>query len=116
VLSSPCARARDTANIVVRKMKIKTPVVLTKYLMPKASSVALIGMIQKKYGKHKSLLLVGHEPFLSSLISHLLGGYSELSIDLKKGGLCKLLIDRLTHGRCATLEWLLTPGQLMKMR
>jgi len=31
---------------------------------------------------------------------------------LKKGGLCKLMIQRLRPGRCATLEWLLTPRQM----
>jgi hypothetical protein len=31
---------------------------------------------------------------------------------MKKGGLCFLHVTTLTYGRCATLEWLLTPRQL----
>jgi hypothetical protein len=31
---------------------------------------------------------------------------------MKKGGLCKLEIESLHGGRCATLAWLLTPKQM----
>jgi hypothetical protein len=34
---------------------------------------------------------------------------------MKKGGLCKLTAEALKHGRCATLEWLLTPKQMALM-
>ena len=34
---------------------------------------------------------------------------------MKKGGLCKLNVDSLKHGRCAELEWLLTPKQMELM-
>jgi hypothetical protein len=34
---------------------------------------------------------------------------------MKKGGLCKLTIESLSCGRCAALEWLLTPGQMVLM-
>ena len=30
-------------------------------------------------------------------------------MDFKKGGLCKLETEKLSHDRCATLVWLLTP-------
>ena len=35
-----------------------------------------------------------------------------LAIDFKKGGLCKLEVETLRHGSCATLAWLLTPRQM----
>jgi hypothetical protein len=34
---------------------------------------------------------------------------------MKKGGLCKLTVETLQAGRCATLEWLLTPKQMSLM-
>jgi len=34
---------------------------------------------------------------------------------MKKGGLCQLSIDALRFGRCATMDWLLTPRQLRRM-
>ena len=35
------------------------------------------------------IMVVGHEPYLSALISTLIAGTEELSITLEKGGLCK---------------------------
>jgi len=60
-------------------------------------------------------LLVGHEPYLSELISLLVAGDSSLCVVMKKGGLCKLSVETLKHGRCACLEWLLTPKQMALM-
>jgi phosphohistidine phosphatase SixA len=59
---------------------------------------------------------VGHEPDLSRLISLLIAGEESITIDFKKAGLCKLEIVKIRHGRCATLGWLLTPGQMKCMR
>ena len=55
----------------------------------------------------ESILLVGHEPYLSQLISVLIGG-EKMRVDFKKGGLCGLSADSLAYGKCATLEWLMT--------
>jgi phosphohistidine phosphatase len=62
-----------------------------------------------------NVLLVGHEPGLSQLISLLVAGEAGVSILLKKGSLCKLSVESLKPGRCATLEWLLTPKQMALM-
>ena len=35
---------------------------------------------------------------------------------MKKGGLCKLAVDALKHGRCATLQWLLPPKLLTRLK
>jgi len=58
---------------------------------------------------------VGHEPSLSGLASMLLSGDPALSITLKKGGICKLSVETLQYGRCATLDWLLSPAQLVEI-
>ena len=60
-------------------------------------------------GRRTRVLLVGHEPYLSELISILLSGTTNLRIDFKKAGLCKLTVDHLHLGRCASLEWLVAP-------
>jgi phosphohistidine phosphatase SixA len=57
--------------------------------------------------------LVGHEPYLSELISMLLSGTTDLSINFKKAGLCKLTVEHLRLGPCATLEWLVSPKLLI---
>jgi phosphohistidine phosphatase len=56
--------------------------------------------------------LVGHEPYLSELIALLIAGDAPVRITMRKGGLCKLSVDALQYGRCAVLEWLLTPKQM----
>lgn len=115
ILSSPYVRARQTAEIVVNEFKLKGDFHVSNDLMPGASEGKIISEIVKRYSQKNNILLVGHEPSLSALISKLVSGDSTLSITMKKGGLCHLNIDTLTYDRCATLEWLLYPFQLVEM-
>jgi len=114
ILSSPLVRARQTAEIVAEALKCKKRMELTDTLSPQHSAKPLIEYLQKQRAVD-DVLLVGHEPFLSQFISLLISGDSETSVLLKKGGFCKLSTDHLKHGKCATLEWLLTPKQMELM-
>lgn len=112
ILSSPYLRARQTAAVVAEGLNVRPKNMLeTENLTPFAFSDKLVEEIKAR-DPVENLLLVGHEPFLSQLIGTLVAGDASLSIDMKKAGLCKLSIVQLTNGRCATLEWLLTPAQL----
>jgi len=111
ILSSPYSRAKRTAQIVARELEEE--VTITDSLIPDGNALELIAEINDE--KPQRILLVGHEPDLSRLISVLMTGDSDALIELKKGGLCKLTTDKLTFGRCATLNWLLTPKQLRSM-
>jgi phosphohistidine phosphatase len=113
ILSSPYARALETAEIVAKGLRAANRLELDKTLEPEGSFRDLIESLKARRGK--SVLLVGHEPFLSRLISFLVSGRPNLSIRMKKGGLCKLTIETLKYGRCAALEWLLTPRQMVLM-
>jgi phosphohistidine phosphatase len=84
------------------------------YLVPGGNALELIGEINDE--RPQRVLLVGHEPDLSSLISVLVTGGSDAGIELKKGGLCRLTTEKLVFGKCATLNWLLTPKQLRELR
>jgi len=112
ILSSPYARAEQTANIVAGELDAE--VTSTEFLEPEGNALELIAEINDE--KPQRVLLVGHEPDLSQLISVLITGGSEAAIELKKGGLCKLTTDKLTFGRCATLNWVLTPKLLRELR
>jgi len=114
ILSSPLVRARQTAEIVAESLKCKKRLELTDTLSPQQSGKPLIEYLQDQRAVDE-ILLVGHEPFLSQLISLLISGDSQTSVLLKKGGFCKLSADHLKHGKCATLEWLLTPKQMELM-
>lgn len=112
ILTSPYVRARSTAEIVADVFKCKKRLRITRNLV-NGDDAALIGELTDSYGKNREILLVGHEPHMSHLISVLLTGSENSDIIMKKGGLCKLSIPELRYERCATLEWLLTPRVLV---
>lgn len=116
ILSSPLVRTRETAEIVREHLRLeKDRLVLVDQLSPLGDPSQLITDIQTNY-MHERLLLVGHEPDLSNLISRLLSGDTALSVTMKKGGICCLSIGQLVAGKCATLEWLINPGQMLSSK
>jgi phosphohistidine phosphatase len=114
IVSSPFVRARQTAEIVAEAFKVKLQ--FSETLIPGGSAKQLIEFINRLAPPWQDIMVVGHEPYLSELISLLVSGNPDFSINLKKGGLCKLSASSLKHGRCATLEWLLTPKQMGLMK
>jgi phosphohistidine phosphatase len=114
ILSSPLVRAHQTAEIVAESLKCKKRLELTDILSPQHSAKPLLEHLQHQRAI-EDVLLVGHEPFLSQFISLLISGNTDTPVLLKKGGFCKLSTDHLKYGKCATLEWLLTPRQMELM-
>ena len=112
ILSSPYVRARQTAEIVAATLKLKKQLKFSNALAVGGEAALLLRQLERLKPQPKSLLLVGHEPGLSRLMSILLTGNSRMNVDFKKSGLCKLEINQLRLGVCASLSWLLTPGQL----
>ena len=115
ILSSPYLRARQTAEIVAQILKTPEGVHLSDTLTPAGSPRQLLVALHTDYRERQEVLLVGHEPYLSRLISTLLTGGPNLSVVMKKGGLCTLDVETLRFGRCASLVSLLTPSQLRRL-
>ena len=115
ILSSPYARAKETAEIVAEILRSKRQLEFRCELTPEGSAKELAKLIIARPETVERVLLVGHEPDLSRFISVLLTGKPVSRVVLKKGGLCKLQISRFRWGACAVLEWLLTPGQLVRI-
>jgi phosphohistidine phosphatase len=115
ILSSPYLRARQTAQIIAESYGSRKEVEVADALVPGGSAKKLIESINQLKPEPDTVLLVGHEPYLSNLISLLICGETGLPIVMKKAGLCKLTADPLEYGRCAALDWLLTPKQLSLM-
>jgi phosphohistidine phosphatase len=116
ILSSPFIRAKQTAEIVAGELKMKKRIEFFDGLVPGGNSKALIYALNELKQAPENILLVGHEPYLSRLISLLVsGGADAATIEMKKGGLCKLQTGELRHGQCARLSWLLTPSQMELM-
>jgi len=114
ILTSPYARALRTAEILAEVYRSKKMFV-TNNLVPEAKPKDVIQEINENFGSLENICLVGHEPFMSGMISLLLTGASDTAIDLRKAGLCHLAISNLQPGKCATLNWLIKPSQLEAM-
>ena len=110
IISSPFVRARQTAEIVAEAFDLVKHLSISQHLAVGGSETELINEVNAL--GCDGIVLVGHEPYLGGLISVLLSGDQGISMTLKKGSLCKLTVDGLRHGKCATLDWLLTPNQL----
>jgi phosphohistidine phosphatase len=115
ILSSPFERAKRTAEFVAIEFKALDKLHYSQHLTTGGEPDALIAELLKTYASAESILLVGHEPNMSRLMSMLLTGNLDLVIHFRKAALAELAIENLTFGRCAVLEWLLTPRQLSKM-
>lgn len=116
LLTSPMLRARETAEIVAAGLEAEERLKLCDALAADQEPVALIRALPRLKPMPESILLVGHEPFLSRLISLLLTDGPDLEMDLAKAGLCKLNVEKLRAAKCARLEWLLTPQQMKRMQ
>jgi len=114
ILSSPLVRAKQTAEIVADKLKLKKQLRYSDALAPRGSVASLLRQLERE--QPNKVLLVGHEPDLSRLVSLLVTGGSDLQMDFKKAGLCKVEAETLRNGKCGTLQWLLTPKQLKELR
>jgi phosphohistidine phosphatase len=112
IVSSPFVRARQTAELAADALHLREKLQFSDHLTPQGKPEDLIEELKHLRPGPDGVLLVGHEPYLGKLVSLLVTGTPDLSLTLKKAGLCKLTLTGLTAGRCAILEWLLTPKQL----
>jgi phosphohistidine phosphatase len=115
ILSSPFLRARQTAEIVADALKARKRMCFEDELACGGNVRELAQRLARIRPVPENLLLVGHEPGLSELVSLLCSGDTQLAVGFKKGGLCRLELGTLRPGRCATLVWLLTPKQMTLM-
>jgi len=115
ILSSPYVRARKTAEIVAEELNLKKRLKLTNTLKYENSPESMIAEIARLKPAPKNLLVVGHEPYLSDLVSRLVSGNGNLAMDFKKGGLCKLEMEKMDGAIKGQLVWLLTPKLMKEM-
>jgi phosphohistidine phosphatase len=118
VATSPLKRAKETASIVNKALKRKGPVEEWPELVPEGSREALY----RRLGRQRSgvsILLVGHEPYLTTAINELAAkgrpGDSGTRMVLKKGGLARLSVGGSGPKPMGELRWLLSPKLIRKM-
>jgi len=113
ILSSPLVRAYETARITAEAVKHGKKIVRCKQLLPEASLSDFMSLLQE-YREHKSVLVVGHEPNMSQIVSALLGSPHSV-VEFKKGALCKIKISGVSSVKYGTLIYHVTPKQLRAM-
>ena len=114
IFASPYARAWRTAEIVADELGGRKLLHALEALGCESSALGALNELKKVTRNFASVLIVGHEPILSELISLLLSGSSGLSIVMKKGGLCKMACVRPEAGG-GRLDWLVTSKHLCRM-
>ena len=115
IVASPLARAVQTAEIVHRGLREPGRLVTSSALRPSEHPATLLEELAAEYTFMDDVMVVGHEPHLSGLISVVVTGEEDRVIRVKKGSLCKLVVPRPAYGRCGWIEWHLTARQQIKM-
>jgi phosphohistidine phosphatase len=114
ILCSPAVRTLETAKILANRLDVKkSRLIPTEHLGVSGHPDRLINEINEMYGTMENIALVGHEPYLSNLVSMLIAGSADASLVLKKGSVCLLSTDALQYEKCATMNWLLSPAHLI---
>jgi phosphohistidine phosphatase len=114
LISSPLKRAKQTASILSSDLlKEKTQLLIWDELKPEISVEQTIKKILAL--DFSSILLVGHEPHLTSLISNIISDSSKIKISLKKGGFAHIELVSNVSKLQGVLKSLMTPKQLKKL-
>jgi phosphohistidine phosphatase len=107
ILTSPYRRARETAQVAAEALRNGSSLLETPALTPDSSPEAVWDEIRV----HKSdaqIMIVGHEPLLSSVYAYLLNAAS-VQIVVKKGSLGRIDVDRFSGHPRGVLRWLIHP-------
>src|SRR5882724_2452835 len=107
ILTSPYRRALETAKIAAEVLKVEGSLEETGALTPDGSPEGVWDEIRAHKGAAQ-LMIVGHEPLLSAVYSYLLGDPA-IQIDVKKGSIGRIDIDRFTAQPRGVLRWLIYP-------
>ena len=115
IVTSPLVRARETAEIVASSTRKDTPLDQCPALRPGGSLDYLLSFLDKKPHSRR-VLLVGHEPDLSTMAARLIGAGPAANLIFKKGGCCLIHCDARPSQSAGRLVWWLTPRLLRAFR
>ena len=108
ILTSPLVRAYQTAEIVAERLNLLDLLVVDERLEPGFGPSDLAEILEE-HPQADEIMLVGHEPDFSEIISYLIGGGT---IVCKKGSLAR--VDLIDAGPMAgELAWLIPPKALI---
>jgi phosphohistidine phosphatase len=110
VLTSPYARAKQTAEPAARALRLAGKLRETQALEPSSDPQEILDEVRGE--KAKAILLVGHEPHLGALLGRLVAGGPGLEIPMKKAAVARLTWD---GSGAATLRALLPAKVLARL-
>ncbi|MGI0049436.1 MAG: phosphohistidine phosphatase SixA [Nitrososphaera sp.] len=115
VATSPLKRARQTADAVAKVLKVKKGSVEEwNELKPEGRRTDLYRKLSQ-FKPESSVLVVGHEPYLSTMVSEIVFDGGAGRIVMKKAGLAKITVATFQPRIKGELRWLLTPKHLKKV-
>jgi phosphohistidine phosphatase len=114
IVTSPLARAHDTAKIAAEELGADHKIDVCNELLP-GSSVKKLLLYLAKYKNQNRIMIVGHEPDLGYLASALLGSDRSI-IEFKKGAMCCIEIASMPPRGAGTLHWHMQPKQLRDLK
>ena len=125
IFSSPFTRAFQTAQIIAEEYKLTEQIEQSEELKPDGSKGSLYNKLSK-LSIDSVILIVGHEPYLSSMINDIISNNdtdrnnnknhnNNNNIILKKAGLSRIKITSTVPKFKGELRWLLTPRILKKI-
>ena len=106
VLTSPLARARETAEIVADLLGVRLQ---EEPRLGGPLDLATLEAILDDAGSPRRALIVGHDPDFSELVSELVGGSP---IFMRKGALARIDVERPLEPGSGDLRWLVPPDLL----
>jgi phosphohistidine phosphatase len=111
ILTSPLLRARQTADILAQAWGQGSPTVVPALADGDWGGIrkALAG-----FADEDTVVLVGHENWISMVTARLLGGKRHQAFDYRKGGVALIRVERGREDR-GTLLWLIPPRVLCKL-
>ncbi len=98
VISSPYVRAKQTAEIALENFAKEAKFEISDSLTPMSEVTETMSVVAKCAKKYSRIMLVGHEPHLSSFGSALLGSPTPV-MEMKKAAIAKFEIHRIDSPR-----------------
>jgi phosphohistidine phosphatase len=109
ILTSPLVRAKQTAAIVAKELKIRDRLVEDTRLGLDFGPSRLASILKER-GDAQAIMFVGHEPSMSTTVGQLIGS---ARIDFKKGALAFVNVPDPATAR-GELVWLVPPKVLAR--
>lgn len=111
IISSPKARARQTAEIIAEEVGYQKGLIeITKTLEPNSPAKDVIAYLNK-FADKKRVLLAGHLPSLGYITSELTCGKAYVSVHFEVCNICRVDVDQIQNST-GELCWFLTQEHL----